>query len=615
MKIAKLSEVCDFQGGSQPPKSEFIFEPKEGYIRLLQIRDFSRDDKAAYIPLDKARRFCLDDDIMIGRYGASVGQIHKGKSGSYNVALIKTLPDLTKLNRDYFYYYLTSPNFQKPLLNAAERSAQAGFSKKDIADFEVPVPSLVEQKRIVGVLNVAFSKIDRLETIAKCTIENAEDMFQAAMEKVYAQCPNSWLEDKLHNLATKIGSGATPRGGQKSYKQTGLSLIRSLNVHDNRFKYAKLALIDDEQAEKLSNVTLQSGDVLLNITGASVARCCVVPNDVLPARVNQHVSIIRPKIDMLDSKFLCFALISQTYKNQLLGIGEEGGSTRQAITKAQIQEFEIRFPQEIKEQKRLVKVLENAERLSTAVISNQKNKLIALSELRQSLLQKAFAAELVSMNENEVPSQIISIPINDNYTHHAGAIAYADSYFRNNAPDTFHGRTIFEKVVQAAEAIAGIELGRQAVQGMRGPTDDKQRDIVEAMASEKGYFSFESTGGKGMKLKRGRNFSKLRLSFEENFQAQIPALDKFLRLIAPMPTRDVEVLSTVHTAWNNYLIEKQEPTNEQIVYAAREGWHEEKTKIPRHKFFTAIESLRERDLIPTGQGKYVGKIAGQSFDF
>ena len=134
-KTMKLSELSDFQGGSQPPKSQFIDHPRKGYIRLLQIRDFKRDDKAVYIPIVKKNRVCSADDIMIGRYGASVGQIHRGKAGAYNVALIKTIPNDNLINRNFFFYYLISDLFQQPLKMIAERSAQAGFSKADIASF------------------------------------------------------------------------------------------------------------------------------------------------------------------------------------------------------------------------------------------------------------------------------------------------------------------------------------------------------------------------------------------------------------------------------------------------------------------------------------------------
>ena len=104
---------------------------------------------------------------------------------------------------------------------------------------------------------------------------------------------NSWKEYKLKDITTKIGSGSTPTGGGGSYKSTGISLIRSQNVLDFEFSYDGLAFIDDEQADTLKNVTLNKNDVLLNITGDSVARVCKVPVEVLPARVNQHVAIIR----------------------------------------------------------------------------------------------------------------------------------------------------------------------------------------------------------------------------------------------------------------------------------------------------------------------------------
>jgi len=105
--------------------------------------------------------------------------------------------------------------------------------------------------------------------------------------------PEGWAERTLGEHCIKIGSGATPRGGNEAYKQEGISLIRSQNVLDFDFSYNGLAFIDDEQASKLSNVEIFEEDVLVNITGDSVARVCSVPKEVIPARVNQHVAILR----------------------------------------------------------------------------------------------------------------------------------------------------------------------------------------------------------------------------------------------------------------------------------------------------------------------------------
>ena len=200
---------------------------------------------------------------------------------------------------------------------------------------------------------------------------------------------SGWVTKKLVDVTTKIGSGATPRGGDESYKKEGISLIRSLNVYDDGFREAKLARIDDAQADDLSNVVVEPHDVLLNITGASVARCCLAPADFLPARVNQHVSIIRPIKGKLDSAFLHHLLISKTYKDRLLHTGE-AGSTEQAITKAQLQEFSIEYPERLPEQQRIVGLLDAAfAGLATAKANAERNTQNARA-LFESHLQSVF---------------------------------------------------------------------------------------------------------------------------------------------------------------------------------------------------------------------------------
>ena len=201
---------------------------------------------------------------------------------------------------------------------------------------------------------------------------------------------SGWVTQKLGDVTTKIGSGATPLGGEEAYKTAGISLIRSLNVYDDGFRKAKLARIDDEQADGLSNVVVEPHDVLLNITGASVARCCLAPADSLPARVNQHVSIIRPIKGKLDSAFLHYLLISKSCKDRLLHTGEEGGSTRQAITKAQLQEFVVEYPESLPEQQRIVGILdEGFEGITTATANAEKN-LHNARALFESYLQSVF---------------------------------------------------------------------------------------------------------------------------------------------------------------------------------------------------------------------------------
>ena len=125
-----------------------------------------------------------------------------------------------------------------------------------------------------------------------------------------------WKTYKLGEICTKIGSGATPKGGKEAYLGGDTSLIRSQNVLDFSFSWDGLAYINEDQASKLDGVEIERNDVLLNITGDSVARACIVPDDVLPARVNQHVMILRPK----DGKYMSYYPKSREIYTQAIKI-------------------------------------------------------------------------------------------------------------------------------------------------------------------------------------------------------------------------------------------------------------------------------------------------------
>lgn len=146
---------------------------------------------------------------------------------------------------------------------------------------------------------------------------------------------------RLGDFCSKIGSGATPRGGKDSYVEIGpFALIRSQNVYNHGFERTGLAYISDDQANALSNVEVQPDDVLLNITGDSVARACQVADDVLPARVNQHVAIIRPDGQNIDARFLRYYLVAPAMQAKMLALAS-AGATRPALTKGMIENFRI----------------------------------------------------------------------------------------------------------------------------------------------------------------------------------------------------------------------------------------------------------------------------------
>lgn len=173
-KQMKLSEIADFQGGSQPAKSNFIYTERKGYVRFIQIRDFGSDKNLTYIPIASKNRLCAKSDILIGRYGASVGKILRGIEGAYNVALMKVIPKNEIVESEFLYFYLLSELFQQDLIGVSDRSAQNGFSKDDIGSFSVSVPSLAEQRQIV----------EKLRSILNDTIEIDKNAIRTESELI-----------------------------------------------------------------------------------------------------------------------------------------------------------------------------------------------------------------------------------------------------------------------------------------------------------------------------------------------------------------------------------------------------------------------------------------------
>ena len=166
------------------------------------------------------------------------------------------------------------------------------------------------------------------------------------------------VRTKLSNICSKIGSGATPRGGKNSYCDDGISFIRSQNILDFYFSVDGLVYINEEQADKLSNVEVMEDDILLNITGDSVARTTMMDSKYLPARVNQHVAIVRAKKELVKPSYILYYL--QAQKNHLLQLAS-AGATRNALTKNMIENLELDIPS-LEIQEKTVGILDDIQR-------------------------------------------------------------------------------------------------------------------------------------------------------------------------------------------------------------------------------------------------------------
>jgi type I restriction enzyme, S subunit len=387
--IKKLGEIAKFQGGSQPPKSKFISEPRDGYVRLLQIRDFKSDRHTVYVPISSKNRMCVDSDIMIGRYGASVGQIHRGKAGAYNVALIKATPNETLIDQDFFYLFLNSSHFQTPLASIADRSAQAGFSREDISGFEVPLPRLAEQRRIVALLDEVFAGLATATVNAEKNLKNARDLWDSYLNSILAMRGRGWQEKRLADVARVFGRGKSrhrPRndpklyGGPYPFVQTGDLSNADHWLTGYTQTYSALGLAQSRLWPK--------GTVCIAIVGATVGETAILefeacfPDSVIGIVVDESIA---------DAEYVEFLL--QAFKAVLKEKGK--GTARDNINLGTFENQLFPFPS-LKEQQMLVEQLNEIAVRRQELEDLYNKKLAAISELKQSVLQKAFSGELTS---------------------------------------------------------------------------------------------------------------------------------------------------------------------------------------------------------------------------
>ncbi|QXW40596.1 restriction endonuclease subunit S [Klebsiella grimontii] len=182
----KFSDVIKITGGSQPPKSEFSNEEKDGYIRLIQIRDYKSEAHKVYIPLEKAKRFVSKKDIMIGRYGPPIFQILRGLEGAYNVALMKAEPNTEILDREYLYLFLQNYKLFNYIDAGSDRTAgQTGVNKKYLESYPILVPPLDEQTEIVRRVEDMFAFVDSIEQKSNAALEQVNNLTQSILAKAF----------------------------------------------------------------------------------------------------------------------------------------------------------------------------------------------------------------------------------------------------------------------------------------------------------------------------------------------------------------------------------------------------------------------------------------------
>lgn len=259
--------------------------------------------------------------------------------------------------------------------------------EKQLSQFEIPLPPVLEQRLIAAYLDASCAAIDAAVTAKQDQLEVLNHLYKSILHVAFAT--ESWPLERVKDVSTRIGSGITPDGGAAGYLSEGIPLLRSQNVHFDGLRLDDVAYISKETHSEMAGSQLKPRDVLLNITGASIGRCTYVPDVFGEGNVNQHVCFIRVN-HKLDHRFLAAFLSSPMGQGQVLS--SFTGASRQGLSHKELGTIIIPLPL-LKIQRLTVEAIER-QSSELKKVSNGINKQIAtLTAYRKSLIHECVTGQ------------------------------------------------------------------------------------------------------------------------------------------------------------------------------------------------------------------------------
>ena len=443
-KEVSFMDILDIQGGTQPPKKEFLYEPKDGYIRLLQIRDFGEKPFVTYVKIKSSLKTVVEEDVLIARYGASIGRICTGMNGAYNVALSKVIiPE--QIYKRFIFYLLKSSHFQSPILQT-QRSAQDGFNKDDLQEITLPIPPLNEQKRIVEKLEKLLGKVEsvgaRLDKIpailkrfrqavlaAACSgkltadwrnenkNEDAEVLrkqishyFNRAIEKFdsnsfLGEIPNDWIWVRLGEVITELRNGVPIR---PEMQPPGTPILRISAARSGSVDLSDVRYLPNSE-NYLPNFKLKDGDLLFTRYNGSIdllgvcgmvrglgSKNLLYPDKLMRVRFGHQ--FILPEYAEI------FFQSPEARKRMVEKSKSSAGQNGISGSDVKLQLFAL---PPLEEQKEIVRRVEDLFKFADQIEARYKKARSYTDKLTQSILAKAFRGELVPQSDADEPAAVL----------------------------------------------------------------------------------------------------------------------------------------------------------------------------------------------------------------
>ena len=394
----KLGEVCEIKDSARIPNSEWS-ESGIPYIRASDVTN-ENTDGVLFISQEryefyKNRTGAPTKNDVLFNGGGEIGKslLITDEKPIYvqgGAVLYARTSKSRELVGQYLKTYFETTNAKSYIDAASAGGTMRHFTLKPSQKMRILMPSVEEQEKIGGY----FVNLDRLITLHQRKYDETKTLKKYMLQKMFPQngekvpeirfdgFTEDWEQRKLGDITTKIGSGKTPKGGAAAYKDDGIALIRSQNVNGDRVDLSDVVFIDEQTDEDMKNSRVLKGDVLLNITGASIGRSAVFTRE-LRANVNQHVCIIRTKGSDASPEFIQLNIISSNGQNQIDSFQAGGG--REGLNFHQIGKMEFLYPG-IEEQQKIGQYFANLDHLITL----HQRKCDELQSIKKFMLQNMF---------------------------------------------------------------------------------------------------------------------------------------------------------------------------------------------------------------------------------
>ena len=318
MATKRLLDVCDFQGGTQPPKDEWINDPREGYVRMLQIRDYSQGDAKyiQYVKDTKKLHKCTKDDIMLSRYGY-IGQAFIGLEGAYNVALVKVIKK-AEIHTPYLLCYFQSYYFQHFLLsNVGARATIPGFNKDELEKALIRIPEMCKQIEIAS----KITKVDELIGFHKQQLNVIDTLIKSRFIEMFGDPvtnPLRWAMLPLEKCLTVLGGYAFK---SEEFKTSGVPVLRIGNINTGAFTPTNMVYWSKDDC--LTRYQVLPGDLVISLTGTvgkdDYGNVCILGDAYPMYYLNQrNAKLILD--DELNKHYLSELLKFSQIKKKLTGI-------------------------------------------------------------------------------------------------------------------------------------------------------------------------------------------------------------------------------------------------------------------------------------------------------